>query len=58
MFDLLSNLGLTKGILVILAEKPEFRYVYCQCAHCRLRILGKLLNECEPEGCLLSLHPL
>ena len=25
---------------------------------CRLRIFGKLLNECELEGCLSSVHPL
>lgn len=28
------------------------------CTHYRLEIFGKLLNECEPEGGLLLMHPL
>ena len=29
-----------------------------RCTHCRLGIFGKLINECELEGRLSSVHPL
>ena len=37
-------------------KKHELEDACHQCTHYRYGIFGKLIIECEPEGCLLSVH--